>query len=101
MQHLPQMAIFASILPDKKETLIKEFRNQTLDFFAANPRRIGINWNCTMDVAIRAANLLLAYDLISQIDNNKIIDQEFKKIFANELYDHGIILSKTWNTLML
>jgi len=41
-----------------------EFRNQALDFAAANPPGYGVNWMCAMDVAIRAANLVLAMDML-------------------------------------
>jgi len=90
MQHLPQMAIFAMILPDKKEILINEFKNQVLDFIATNPPRMGVNWVCTMDVAIRAANMLLAFDLLRQIDSNKTIKADFIGIFEQSIYQHGL-----------
>ena len=90
MQHLPQMAVFAMILHDFKYRLIKEFRNQVLDFIATNPPRMGINWVSTMDVSIRAANMLIAYDMLTQLDEFDILDPEFKQIFANSIYEHGI-----------
>jgi len=40
-----------------------------------------------MDVAIRAVNLLISYDLFTQIDGNeKILDEEFNQIFSNSIY---------------
>jgi len=90
MQHLPQMAIFAMILPDKKEILINEFKNQVLDFIATNPPQMGVNWACTMDVAIRAANILLAFDLFRQMDSNKIMQDDFYQLFAQSIYQHGM-----------
>ncbi|ABK60682.1 heparinase II/III family protein [Clostridium novyi] len=89
MQHLPQMAIGAVNFKDLKDKLIKEFKNQVLDFIAMNPPRMGCNWTCTMDVAIRVSNMLLAYDIFSQIDENNILGEEFKSIFTNSVYDHG------------
>ncbi|MFB3134975.1 MAG: hypothetical protein ACE1Y3_04505, partial [Rhodospirillales bacterium] len=69
LQHLVQLA-WAYIGARAKEagfeapeTYASEFRNQVLDFLAANPPRFGVNWYSTMEVAIRAANLLLALDL--------------------------------------
>ncbi|EDS78653.1 conserved hypothetical protein [Clostridium botulinum C str. Eklund] len=99
MQHLPQMAIGAVNFKDLKEKLIKEFKNQVLDFIATNPPRMGCNWTCTMDVAIRVSNMLLAYDIFSQIDENNILGEEFKSIFANSVYDHGrfIVNNLEWN----
>jgi hypothetical protein len=59
MQHLPQLA-FAYTLAQSGDTrfkeaaaYVREFRNQILDFTAANPPRFGVNWRCAMDVAIR------------------------------------------------
>lgn len=89
LQHLPQLAIFA-INSDDKTIFIKEFRNQILDFIALNPPRFGVQWTCTMDVGIRSANMLLAYDLFTQIDRNSILDSEFKNIFSKSVYEHGI-----------
>lgn len=89
LQHLPQLAVFSKILPNRRTELVKEFKNQVLDFLSANPPDIGVNWACTMDVAIRAANLLVAYDVFAQSDQNCILDAEFKMIFSNSVYDHG------------
>ncbi|MBD3232567.1 MAG: hypothetical protein GF315_02475 [candidate division Zixibacteria bacterium] len=100
MQHLPQLAIFALIIPQQKEILIREFKNETLDFFACNPPNMGINWACTMDVAIRATNLLLAYDLFTQLDGNDCLTDEFKKLFADNIYHHGefIVNNLEWHS---
>jgi hypothetical protein len=69
LQHLPQLAL-AHILAqagtagfEAPEIYCDAFRDQVADFLAANPPRFGVNWASTMDVAIRAANLLLALDL--------------------------------------
>ncbi|HEY5039654.1 MAG TPA: hypothetical protein VIJ93_11325, partial [bacterium] len=48
---------------ESPQTYLREFKNQILDFIATNPPRYGVNWVCTMDVAIRAANWLVACDL--------------------------------------
>lgn len=99
MQHLPQMAIFSFCLPDYSERLIKEFKNQVLDFIMTNPPNMGVNWACTMDVGIRAANLLLAFDIFRQLDYTRILDEGFCSIFSNCIYEHGdfIIHNLEWN----
>lgn len=98
MQHFPQMAIFAMVLPEYRNKLISEFRNQTLDFIMTNPRNMGVNWNSTMDVALRAANILLAYDLFKQLDNEEILDSKFEEILSENIYMHGdyIITNLEW-----
>jgi hypothetical protein len=90
MQHLPQMALFARVLPEYRDRLIREFRNQVLDFVATNPPRMGVNWQCTMDAGIRIANMLLAYDLFRQQDRDHILDGAFTKIIRDSVYDHGL-----------
>ena len=88
LQHLPRLALFA-IHSEKKNELIKEFKNQSLDFIANNPIGMGVQWACIMDVGIRVSNLLMAYDIFSQIDDENILDDEFKIIFSDTIHLHG------------
>jgi len=59
MQHLPQLAwaygLAAAGAPgfEPAQRYAREVRNQVLDFIACNPPGYGVNWRCTMDVAIR------------------------------------------------
>lgn len=89
MHHLPQLAIFALKYEDKRELLITEFKCQVLDFIAFNPYNMGANWNCAMDVGIRVANLLLAFDWFKQLDEKNLIDTYFIELFTNYIYLHG------------
>ena len=90
LQHLPQLAIFAMTDPGLKERNLKEFKNQILDFIRNNPPRMGVNWTCTMDVGIRVANMLAAYDMFCQMDEGGILDQNFKQTFSNSVYEHAL-----------
>ena len=95
MQHLPQLALRASKLgKDNKEAylLVREIRNQWLDFIATNPPRFGINWLCPMDIAIRAANWCLAWDILKASDFS--LESEVETILAHSLYDHGCYIIK-------
>ena len=98
MQQLPRMAVFSLICPDKKNDIISEFKNEVLDFCMANPIRMGINWACTMDAAIRASNMLIAFDILHRIDDLSILDSEFINFFINFIYEHGdfIIHNLEW-----
>ncbi|MBT5677642.1 MAG: heparinase, partial [Rhodospirillaceae bacterium] len=93
LQHLPQLALAYGLAGAKRpgfrnaDDYAREFRNQTLDFIAANPPRFGINWSCAMDVAIRAANLLVAHDLFRAYGH--AFDPEFENIFWPSLRAHG------------
>lgn len=85
-QHLPQLAMaFGNSQNSLK--LSAEFENQVLDFISSNPPRFGVNWRCTMDVAIRAANWVLAYEFLRM--NGYSFSSEFKEIFLNSVWDHG------------
>ena len=64
-----------------------EFRNQILDFIATNPPRFGVNWRCTMDVAIRAANWVIAHDLFRAF--GAVFDAPFSAALKSSLIDHG------------
>lgn len=64
-----------------------EYRNQLLDFIATNPPRFGVNWRCTMDVAIRAANWIVAYGFFRAHGHQ--FDAEFEAILARSLHEHG------------
>lgn len=94
MQHLPMLAwayalakdgVDGFCLPDK---YAGEFRNQILDFIANNPPRFGVNWYCTMDVAIRVVNWLVAYDLFRSY--GALFGKSFENIFVRSIYEHGL-----------
>lgn len=88
--HLIQLAIFSLIDKKKKNIFIREFHNQVLDFVAANPPRMGVNWTTTMEVAIRATNFLIAYDLFKQIDDSGVLDNYFQGVFTRTIFEHGV-----------
>ena len=56
------------------------------DFTEVNPVGLGINWTCTMDVAIRAANWALALALIPECAE---LDERFWRRAYSALFDHG------------
>jgi hypothetical protein len=88
LQHLPQLAYYAGLKSEYKARLYEEFKNVVFDFYASNPYGMGVQWACTMDVAIRAANLILAYNMFLSIDKN-LFDEEFDNIFSNLIFQHG------------
>ncbi|MEO5355684.1 MAG: heparinase II/III family protein [Nitrospirae bacterium YQR-1] len=100
LQHLPPLALACfkndTAQPGPKR-LAAEFQNQVLDFAAANPPRFGVHWLSGMDVGIRAANMLLAYDMFSL--SGILFGDGFNKHFGRLIYDHGgfIINNLQWS----
>ncbi|NVL90066.1 MAG: alginate lyase family protein [Desulfobacterales bacterium] len=93
-QHLAAIALAYQLASNgidgfkKSEKYASEFRSQVLDFIATNPPRFGVNWACTMDVGIRVANWLVAYDLFQAAGAS--FDADFEQIFLRSVYDHGL-----------
>lgn len=90
-QHLAQLALAYAAgtygLLEDAERYAREFRNQVLDFMANNPPGFGVNWRCTMDVAIRITNWLIAYDLF--VAAGAQFDGDFKALFCRSVREHG------------
>lgn len=85
MQHLPILA-YAYRLTQKK-SYADEFVNQLTDWIAANPPQFGVNWRCTMDVGIRIANWLLAWDLFKAA--GAAFEPWFEALLADAALAHG------------
>jgi heparinase II/III-like protein len=103
MQHLPLLAYGFSAASqaapgfDSPHVYASEFRHQILDFISTNPPRFGVNWACTMDVAIRVANWLVTYDLFHAVGAH--FDADFERELLRSVYQHGshIIANLEWN----
>ena len=93
MQHLTQIAQVHAVAQKSPSSVrpatvyTNEFRDQILDFISTNPPRFGVNWVCAMDVSIRVANWLLAYDLFRAAGAQ--FDAEIERIFVRSIYEHG------------
>lgn len=91
MQHLVSFALEACKIKEtdsvRAHILQEEARNQILDFIAHNAPLFGVNWRCAMDVAIRAANWVLAIDLFRSAGFE--FDADFYSTFLASLEDHG------------
>lgn len=93
MQHLPVLAYAYALARAgapglaPAEAYAREFRDQVLDFVATNPPRFGVNWAMPMDVGIRVANWLVAYDLFR--DAGADFDGAFQAELARAVHAHG------------
>lgn len=102
-QHLPQLALAYGLaragIPGFRNALDyqREFRNQVIDFLAANPPRFGVNWACPMDIGIRIANWLLAYDLF--VSAGAEFEEDFISALRRSVHEHGLHLAENleWN----
>lgn len=92
LQHLPRLALTyqlgrngncRAVQPD---ACFREFRDQLIDFRASNPPRFGVNWACTMDVGIRAINLIAAHDLFAAAG---AIDEGLTRTLVAMIREHG------------
>jgi hypothetical protein len=93
MQHLSTLAWAYALARDgdadaaPPEAYLRAFRNQVLDFIATNPPRYGVNWVTAMDVAVRAANWIVAHDLFRA--SGAALDDAFESVLKRSLAEHG------------
>ncbi|CAA7612242.1 heparinase II/III family protein [Magnetospirillum sp. SS-4] len=97
MQHLPRLALLADA--GTVAALAAEFRAQALDFIGSNPPGWGVNWACAMDVAIRAVNLILAWEMFRA--RGAAFDETFETELAASLLAHGrhVMAHLEWSEL--
>jgi len=69
------------------ERFAQEIAHELDDFVEANPIGIGINFTCTMDVAIRALNWAIGLELVH---GSVTLDQKFWQRAYGAMYDTGV-----------
>ena len=83
-QHLPVLGQALWLSGDRR--YYEEFRGEVVDWIAENRPGRGVNWTCTMDVAIRAVNWVWAYALFRP---EILADRPFASAFLRSLFVHG------------
>ncbi|MBA7510563.1 Heparin-sulfate lyase [subsurface metagenome] len=83
-QHLSVLGQAYWLTGDEKYA--REFVGQVSDWIDDNKSKFGVNWRCTMDVAMRVCNWILGYYYFK--DSPEITD-EFLLKFLKSLYQHG------------
>lgn len=73
----------------RDERFAREIANELDDFMEANPVGVGVNWTCTMDVAIRAANWCLGLALV--LDCPGLDLGVWRRAYA-ALFDHATFI---------
>ena len=96
MHHWPHLALYSACVEDSvlRKKAIKAFKMQMLDFMVNNPIGEGVQFYCAMEVAIRAVNLLFAYDIFKQIDDDGILSEQFCNEFEVYLFLHRTVIKR-------
>ncbi|MGH9143729.1 MAG: heparinase II/III family protein, partial [Vicinamibacterales bacterium] len=68
-----------------------EIAHELRDFGAGNPVATGVNWTCTMDVALRAANWAIGLEMVRDCAS---LTPAFWEVAYQALFDHGIFIER-------
>ena len=81
------------------EDYAREFCTEIKHWITHNPPQLGVNWVCTMDVAIRAVNWLWGYAFFR---HSPSLTDEFHLLFYRSMLEHGrhIINNLEWSERM-
>jgi len=82
--HFDPIKYYAWFSGDEKYP--QEFVAQVRDWIEHNPTQLGVNWTCTMDVAIRVVNWLWGYHFFK---GSPSLTDEFLLTFYKSLLVHG------------
>src|SRR5262249_4164352 len=85
-QHWPLLAQAFRLTGDIR--FASEIVNELHDFVAANPIATAVNWSCTMDVALRAANWAIAFERLRAGPPAG----DFWTAAYEALFDHGVFI---------
>jgi hypothetical protein len=88
-QHLPTLGMAHLASGDSRYAA--EIVAQIDDWIATNPPGYGVNWACTMDVALRAVNWLWAFQMIARAD---AVSAEFSVRLLSSLIAHARHISR-------
>jgi hypothetical protein len=86
-QHWPVLGQAYRLTGDTRFAL--EIANELRDFMEANPIGTAVNWACTMDVAIRAANWAIGLELVRSCS---ALTDGFRHQAYQALFDHGTFI---------
>jgi hypothetical protein len=86
-QHWPLLGQAFRLTGDDRFAL--EIERELRDFIEANPIGTAVNWACTMDVALRAANWAIGLDLVRGCS---VLTADFWADAYRALFDHGTFI---------
>jgi hypothetical protein len=86
-QHWPLLGQAYRLTGDDRFAM--EIAQELRDFMEANPIGTAVNWGCTMDVALRAANWAIGLDLVRACS---ALSADFRAEAYQALFDHGTFI---------
>lgn len=86
-QHWPLLGQAYRLTGDDRFAM--EIARELRDFMEANPIGTAVNWACTMDVALRAANWAIGLDLVRACTT---LTADFRAEAYQALFDHGTFI---------
>jgi hypothetical protein len=89
-QHLPALGQAFWLTGDRR--YYQEFRAEVLDWTGENRPGFGVNWACTMDVAIRSVNWVWGYGFFRP---ETLEDRAFGSLLLRSLFAHGRFIAST------
>jgi hypothetical protein len=93
LQHLLPLGL--CFQKTKNPKFKRNFENHVESWLNSNPFMMGINWVCTMEVAIRASVLVWLFELFECEKDLNIDDEDcrnFSQKLAASLYDHFVFI---------
>lgn len=90
MQHLPSLALSADSEDDRCDRIIRHIENELVDFSALNPVGWGVQWRSAMEVGLRAANVLVARDILDA--KGLGLRPEVERVAARSAYEHAVFI---------
>jgi hypothetical protein len=96
LQHLPFLALGVCCAKKKNKKVTDEIHNQLVDFVVNNPIGFGVQWACTMDVAIRVANIVLTKTILDSrfLLNPQDLGALDSEFIDDVIYDHGRFITR-------
>ena len=83
-QHLTRLGQAWVVVRDPRAP--REFEEEVRSWIAANPPGYGVNWACTMDVALRAVSWVWALALFEDAE----LSEGFREALLHSLHQHGV-----------
>jgi hypothetical protein len=85
MQHLLRLGQAYWLTGDERYAV--EFRTEAVDWCERNPLGYGVNWSCTMDVALRAISWVWAFHFFA--NSPSLEDARFRALVLRTIFIHG------------